>query len=318
MAKIVLGIGASHTTLMNTQWHQVEHLKPAHDYRRALGEAQAQLAAQRPDLVVIIGSNHFRGLWLDLMPSFLLGIDEIEASGEHGTPKGILRSNPEVAQQICDGLVGRDFDIAFSTHLLVDHGISHAVQWLMKQIEVPILPLIINCFAPPLPSLHRVLELGVALRETIKAVQSVERVAIIGTGGLSHSLPFPDWRYPETDNDKFLVDSWRQGRENWEVYEERRRDIVINAPAVINEAFDRDFMESIQAGDSEKFVADCKNDQLVETAGNGGNEVRAWLMMAATLGHHKAKVLNYSPVPEWLTGMAVAVIAPDACSNSSH
>ena len=311
MASIVLGIGASHTTLMNTQWDKVDHLERAHDFRDALTQAQSLLADCKPDLAVIVGSNHFRGQWLDLMPSFLIGVDDVEASGEHGTPKGLLQTDHMAAQSICDGLVAKDFDLSFSTHIGVDHGISHAVQWVLGDLDIPIVPLVVNCFAPPLPSMQRVLRLGEALRETLHDIQQVERVAVIGTGGLSHSLPFPDWRRPESDDDEFLADSWRNGRGHWERYEKRRRNLIVNAPPVINESFDHEFLSAIANGEAQQFADDLGDQELVELAGNGGNEIRAWLAMAACMGHQAADILNYSPMPEWLTGMAVATIKPN-------
>src|SRR3546814_20988462 len=70
MAQIILGIGASHTTLMNTQWAKVDHLPRAHAFRNALGTARTLLAEAKPAVVVILGPNHFRGFWLDLIPAF--------------------------------------------------------------------------------------------------------------------------------------------------------------------------------------------------------------------------------------------------------
>jgi 2,3-dihydroxyphenylpropionate 1,2-dioxygenase len=49
-------------------------------------------------------------------------------------------------------------------------------------------------------------------------------------------------------------------------------------------------------------------DRLEAEGGNGANEVRTWLMAAAACGHRPGRTLVYSPMPEWLTGMAVAVI----------
>ena len=311
MAEIVMGVGASHTTLMNTQWEKVDHLESAHAFRDALVEASGKLTEMRPDAVVIIGSNHFRGQWLDLMPSFLLGVDEIEASGEHGTPKGLLQSSPDVAQEICNRLIAQNFDIAFSTHLAVDHGISHAVQWLLGEMQVPVIPLVINCFAPPLPSLSRCMDLGRSLRAAIQGLEDVDSVAIIGTGGLSHSLPFPDWRSPQSDDDEFLADSWRNGRGHWERYEARRRKIVVNAPAVINRQFDENFLDALTRGDAKSVGEQLSNEDVVAKAGNGGNEIRAWLTMLAAMEFEKAEVLCYSPIDEWLTGMAVALVRPE-------
>ena len=74
MSEIVLGVGASHSTLMNTHWDEVDHLPEAHRFRDGLAAAQRALAEAEPDAVVVIGSNHFRGLFLDLMPSITLAL----------------------------------------------------------------------------------------------------------------------------------------------------------------------------------------------------------------------------------------------------
>ena len=50
--------------------------------------------------------------------------------------------------------------------------------------------------------------------------------------------------------------------------------------------------------------------EIEEAAGNGGQELRTWLVMAAALGFAPGKALVYSPMPEWLTGMGAAVIEP--------
>ena len=84
MAKVVLGVGASHTTLMNTKWDIVDHLERAHDFRNALLKTQEMVKAADPDLVIILGSNHFRGYWLDMMPSFCISVGEVDCAGEHG------------------------------------------------------------------------------------------------------------------------------------------------------------------------------------------------------------------------------------------
>ena len=46
----------------------------------------------------------------------------------------------------------------------------------------------------------------------------------------------------------------------------------------------------------------------VSHSGNGANELRTWIVMAAACGWSPGRTLCYSPMPEWLTGMAVAVI----------
>jgi 2,3-dihydroxyphenylpropionate 1,2-dioxygenase len=312
MAEVVMGVGASHTTLMNTQWEKVEHLEPAHRFRDALGAAATALAEARPEAVVIVGSNHFRGFWLDLMPAFSIGVGEIVSSGEHGTPQGQLASDAALGQHICNSLVAQDFDVAFSTRITVDHGISHAYQWLLMKAQVPIVPIVINCFAPPLPSLSRTRAFGTALRAALLSSPGAQRIAVIGTGGLSHALPFPDWRRPRTDDDAYLVGSWRDGRGRWQDYEPRRRQIILSARPVLNEAFDKAFLESVAQGRVSELPERMNDASLSHAAGNGAAEIRAWQVMAAALNHQPGHVLAYSPMPEWLTGMAVAVIANGA------
>lgn len=308
MAVFAVGVGASHTTLMNTQWDKVAHLKPAVAYKEALGLGRDCLAGAGLDAVVIIGSNHFRGFWLDLMPAFTIGVDEVIAAGEHGTPKGPLKTNSAFAIALSNALIARDFDMAFSTQLNVDHGISHAVQYLLDGINLPIIPIVINCFAPPLPSLSRVEALGHALRDAASELAPDVRLGVIATGGLSHALPFPDWRAPETDDDAFIAASWREGRGRWSEFEERRRAIILGASSRINEAFDEDFLDHLSTGSLPQLVRSLEGKNLDEIAGNGGNEVRAWIAMSACMQNTPAEILSYAPMPEWLTGMAVATM----------
>lgn len=307
MAKIIMGIGASHTTLMNTQWVKVKHLPEAHAFKAGLESASKAMHAAKPDFAIVVGSNHFRGHWLDMMPSFAIGVDEIESSGEHGTPKGPQKTSPENALAIADSLLDQGFDMAFSTRFTIDHGISHAIQYLTLANQVPVVPIMVNSFAPPLPRLGRCLALGKAIRNAVEALPDDLTVAIIASGGLSHRLPFPDWRKPKSDNDVFLVDSWKNGRGDWERYEKRRRTIIVNAPPQLNEDFDRAFLKALSDGKSESWLETVSEDTLVATAGNGANELRNWLVMHSAINFASGKTLAYSPMPDWLTGMGVFI-----------
>ena len=311
MAKVVLGLGASHTTLMNTKWDKVDHLPRAHNFKNALIQAKARLHETKPDAVIVIGSNHFRGYWLDMMPAFCISVGEIDCAGEHGTPKGAQLTDEKSALQICNSLVASNFDMAFSTRLAVDHGISHAIQWLIGENEIPVIPIVINAFAPPLPSMNRCLDFGAALTKAIAELPNDMSVAVVATGGLSHQLPFPDWRKPKSANDDFFVDSFKNGRGNWTQYEVQRREIIINSPPQLNEAWDKMFLDLLEKGKLHELPSRIEDEQLTKVAGNGANETRAWLIMAAVLGNIPGKTLCYSPMPEWLTGMAVAMLDPE-------
>ncbi|MDL4818508.1 DODA-type extradiol aromatic ring-opening family dioxygenase [Actinomadura opuntiae] len=310
-AEIVLGVGASHSTLMNTHWEETAQKAEATRFRDALHQARDLLAEARPDTVVIVGSNHFRGFWLDLVPAFTIGVGECIASGESGTPKGPLPVDVPLARHIASSLVEGDFDPAFSARLQIDHGQTHAVQYLLNGLDVDIVPLVVNVFAPPLPTTARCAALGEALRAAVQAFPSDRRVAVIGSGGLSHRLPWPDWRDPHGDDEEFMVAAWMNGRGDWSRYDARRRQIIRAAPSIVNPRFDREFLDLIETGQADRMCA-FTTDELERVAGNGAQEIRTWLVMAAALGYAPGRRLAYEPIDDWLTGMAVAVLDPTA------
>lgn len=311
MSRVVLGVGASHSTLMNTHWHEVAGTPRAEAFKQGLADAAAAIAAAGPDVAVIIGSNHFRGMWLDLLPAFTLGVGEVVASGESGTPGGPQPADPELARHLLRSLVGGGFDVAMSTKLQIDHGQSHAIQWLLAGTGIPVVPLVVNVFAPPLPTLARCDALGAALGAAIATDGLDKRVVVIGSGGLSHRLPFPRWDDPHGEDEEFLVEAWSNGRGSWERYDGRRRQIIRAAAPQLSEDFDRRVLDLLEAGRMAEL--DALDDERVEAeGGNGAHEVRTWLAMAAATGHRPGRTLAYSPMPEWLTGMAVAVLdGPD-------
>jgi 2,3-dihydroxyphenylpropionate 1,2-dioxygenase len=220
----------------------------------------------------------------------------------------MARSKPaadaELAHAVLSHTSAAGFDLAMSARLEVDHGITHAVQWIVPD-GMPIVPVVINCLAPPLARLDRCAAFGRAIGAAIDGFGD-RRVAVVGSGGLSHQLPFPDWRHPRSDDDEFLVRSWIDGRGNWAEYETRRRSIVVNAPPSLAEDVDRDILAALEHGDGATLVD--YQDDLQQLAGNGAAELRNWITAAAACGFAPTRTLCYSPMPEWLTGMAVAVI----------
>jgi 2,3-dihydroxyphenylpropionate 1,2-dioxygenase len=189
----------------------------------------------------------------------------------------------------------------------IDHGQGHAIQHLLRDISVPVIPLVVNVFAPPLPSMRRCVDLGAALAQAVRSIPDDRRVAVIASGGLSHQLPWPsDWTSPEGEDEEFLVDAWVNGRGNWEQYNDRRREIITAAQPTIFTDFDRTFLADLEAGRLGRY-ADLSTEEIERVAGNGGQELRTWMLLASAMGFRRGTSLAYSPMPEWLTGMGVAI-----------
>ena len=310
MAEIVLGVGASHSTLMNTHWDQVAHLGRAKAFRDALGTARQRIDQARPDVAIVVGSNHFRGFWLDLIPSFTLGVGEVVAAGEAGTPKGPQRTDPEFARGLAEHLVEAGTEVAISARMQIDHGQSHAIQYLLDGLDVPVVPLVVNVFARPLPTMARCAQLGGNLGVAVHRAGGDRRVVVIASGGLSHQLPWPsDWASPDGDDEEFLVEAWLNGRGEWERYDKRRREIIVAARPTIFTDFDEAFLDDLAHGRLRRY-ASMTTGEIEAVAGNGGQELRTWIVMAAALGFVPGTPLAYAPMPEWLTGMGVAVLDP--------
>ena len=155
------------------------------------------LTTARPDVLVMVGSDHFHQLWLDNMPQFLVGKAPFFDANFHneerefGLPKMRLRGEEDLAAHLLRDGLDRDFDLAFSNELRIDHSITCPIITLRPDADLPIVPIYTNIFAPPLPQPRRFAALGNAIREMVESWAADKRVAIIGTGHLSLELGGP-------------------------------------------------------------------------------------------------------------------------------
>ena len=155
------------------------------------------LTRANPDVLVMVGSDHFHQLWLDNMPQFLVGkapfydANWYNEEREFGMPKMLLKGHEELSAHILREGIDRNFDLAFSNELRIDHSITCPIITLRPEADLPIVPIYTNIFAPPMPRPKRFVDLGEAIREIVESWPSHLRVAIIGTGHLSLELGGP-------------------------------------------------------------------------------------------------------------------------------
>jgi OH-DDVA oxygenase/3-O-methylgallate 3,4-dioxygenase len=123
------------------------------------------------------------------------GIHEAEAG--HNPPAYTeYPGHPELGLRIIETAVADNFDVAVSTRL-PDHpghwsrGVSHAFGFVYRQIMrdrvIPNVPIVFNTFFPPnQPTAKRCFELGRLVGKVIRSWPSSLRVAVLGSGGMSH------------------------------------------------------------------------------------------------------------------------------------
>ena len=169
----------------------------AAEWVRKVEAYRETLTRARPDVLVMVGSDHFHQLWLDNMPQFLVGkapfydANYYNEEREFGLPRLLLRGHEELSAHILRAGIDAGFDLAFSNELRVDHSITCPILTVRPGNDLPVVPVYTNIFAPPLPRPERFVALGRALRGIIDAWPSDLRVALIGTGHLSLELGGP-------------------------------------------------------------------------------------------------------------------------------
>ena len=105
----------------------------------------------------------------------------------------------------------RGFDIAESASFIprgnpdvgVSHMVAHPIPTLVPDLDIPIIPLFLNEYYPPLPTAERCYDLGETIAEVM--AERPERVAIYASGGLSHD---PGGRVPDGSMSPWTAGFW--------------------------------------------------------------------------------------------------------------
>ena len=242
--------------------------EPFHAAFRAMGE---NLRAARPDAVVIIAAEHFANFFMNNMPAYALGMADsydgpIEEPDWLRIPRRVVRGNSGLSRRMIRE-VQQSVDVAYAEEWRFDHGIMVPLHFLDPGNALTIIPANINCQGPPLTPLHRAWAFGEALRRAADAVP--ERIAVIGTGGISHWPATPD-------------------------------------SGMINEAWDRHFLEQ-WAGQDRAGMLSYSDEQTYRDAGQGGFEIRTFIAAAAA-ARGRGTVQFYAPIPIFAVGCTVATM----------
>jgi len=229
------------------------------------------LRATRPDALIVVGAEHFGNFFMNNMPAFALGMaDDYEGPIEDPKWLGIERrripGNAALSKRIITEVM-QTVDVAFAEEWKFDHGIMVPLNFLTPQYDVPVIPVNINCQGPPLTPLHRAWAFGEALRRAADSVP--QRIALVGTGGISHWPATPD-----------------SGK--------------------INEAWDRELLDRWVRNDKRALLS--YNDiETYRDAGQGGFEIRTFISIAAA-AKGQGHLQHYAPIPIFAVGCTVAVM----------
>ena len=190
MGKIVAAMGTVHAPQLFTYPPTEDHKQLDADIA-AMRELGKSLDETKPDLVIVIGSDHLETFFLSSAPTFAL-VGGKHSRAEFASRHYSLPIHP-LAEDLLNSLVENGFDMTYSQDAVLGHAFAAVYEWVIEGRTIPVVPLFVNTYLPPLPTAQRCALLGQAIRKVIDAGDL--NVAIVASGGLSH---YPGtWKYPQ-------------------------------------------------------------------------------------------------------------------------
>jgi aromatic ring-opening dioxygenase catalytic subunit (LigB family) len=269
MAKLAGVYAASHGPLLIREWESVPQDQRLR-LKSAFEEIGRRLAAVQPDVLIVVSPDHWSNFFLDNVPAVCIGVGETNEGPPEPWMKAFphreIPGHPALALHLVSEVMEQGFEPSVSHRLKLDHGICIPL-WRMGLERLPrIVPMLLNSIEPPLPSLARCLAWGRELARAVSSYAEPIRVAILATGGLSHSIGEPTM-------------------------------------GAIYEDFDRETIRLFGSSE-EKLVSFL--EQELPTHGNGSEEVRNWLVAHGAAGARGFELIEYLPVPKVIVGCGFA------------
>lgn len=248
---------------------------PAPDGQRgaflaALRSIRADAQMTGVEACVLLSNDRFTNFFLDNVPQICIGVGErnrAPATALLPADKRWIPNHATLAEHLTRSVLNAGFDPSFSHRLELDRVGFSVYRELDPRLRMPIVPIVQNCAVAPRMSVRRWYEFGLALGEAIRSYDGLCRVALVGTGGLSHCDGAP-------------------------------------GPAEIDEEFDRWFLDRLARGDLRDLLD--LPDEEIELAGDGAHEIRSWLAVAGAAAPGRGRTLAYEPIHPWTTGVAVS------------
>jgi len=208
LATIVGGIAASHTPAIafafDTQKADDPVWAPIFE---GFAPVRAWLKDKAPDVLFFVYNDHVTSFFFDHYSNFALGFAETFAVADEGggpRPLPAIKGHPALAQHIANGLVADEFDLSFFQARGLDHGVFSPLSMMLPhepEWPVALVPLQVGVLQFPIPTARRCFALGRSLRKAILSFPADLKVAIVGTGGLSHQVSGERAGFNNTDWD---------------------------------------------------------------------------------------------------------------------
>lgn len=228
-------------------------------FHLGMSKLKEELDKAKPDVIIAITNEHFVNFYLGNMPAICVATAEshlgpIEPPSWLQIPQGTVPGHPDVATALLRTGIESGFDMAFTEELALDHGTMVRLHFLTPDRDIPVVPIIINNLVEPMPLPRRIFQLGKLLAAVAASRPKEERIAILGTGGLSHWVGTPE-----------------SGQVDME--------------------FDERFLDGIDHAKG-PTLADWTSAEI-EKAGNGAHEVRNWIGVMGSVPGVRGEIIAH-------------------------
>lgn len=273
MAEIVGGFLFPHDPLITANPESApEEQRVAVD--KAFTHIRKRLDELQVDTVIVVGDDHFTVFGPHCLPRYLIAIGDASGPIEPwvGLAEKQFRINQPLAQHIMQHGFDNGVDWAIAKSITLDHSTAQPIHLCIQDKEkINAIPVLVNSAVEPLISNKRCFEIGRSMREAVLSWGGDERVAIFGTGGISHWVGMPD-----------------MGR--------------------VNVEWDHMIIEAVEKGDTDTLTS-LSDAEIIEQSGNGGLEIKNWMVAMGFVDGCRGELIEYQPIPQWVTGCGFMEIA---------
>lgn len=265
MAEIVGAVAVPHTPHFPLAAERDDDL--GRELRRLYGAVAERVRQLRPDVIVFVTADHYNNFFVESIPIFSIGVGE-QAVGpvDYDLPRREILIDSGLARALQAQLVDGGFDVGQSQEFRPDHPFTIALNFVVADTSVPIVPVFVSTFLRPIPSAGRCYALGRAIRAALQGQPGAQRVMVLATGSFSLEIGGP--RMSATSHTGVPAPDWMER-----------------------------IMHCLRAAEWDALVAEATDEQLAE-AGNAGGETLLWVTMLGVLGEPAAPVFLEAQ-PEW-------------------
>ena len=272
-SRIVAGVGLSHVPSVGPVVDRGRQAEPAwKPLFDAYVPVREWLQKLKPDVAIVVYNDHGADFTFDKYPTFALGAADRYCIADEGFGTRALPEVPgdaEFSIHLCESLIAQEFDLTVCQEMGVEHGFLVPMNLCFPHgpsgWPVRCVPLQVNVVQHPLPTARRCYRLGQALRRAVESHAGDLKVAILGTGGMSHQLQGKRFGY-------------------------------------MNEAFDQWFLDRLEQNPA--ALVEITHHRIMEEAGAEAVELIMWLTMRGALPPNAKRVHRHYYAP-MTTGMGL-------------